>query len=189
MTTRLRTQAALDVYMPRPEWFARPDIRGIHGIGHIGRVVVWSSVIATRLEASINHDVLLWAAGLHDVRRLDDGIDPGHGVRAAFWATTVFPCLCPDVAATLDLAFVANLCRWHDVTDRQVTHWPDELRVLKDADALDRARLGDLDPDRLRLPVSHELIAPAQVLWRQSVECGDDAGAVRAVAQASGWWS
>ena len=43
-----------------------------------------------------------------------------------------------------------------------------ELKVLKDADGLDRVRLGDLDPTRLRTDVAQSLIDTAQKLYDAS---------------------
>jgi hypothetical protein len=39
------------------------------------------------------------------------------------------------------------------------------VALLKDADGLDRVRLGDLDPKMLRLPESQKMIAFAQQLF------------------------
>ena len=48
--------------------------------------------------------------------------------------------------------------------DRAIARLSLELVILKDADALDRARLGDLDASRLRLARAQRLIEPAERL-------------------------
>ena len=40
------------------------------------------------------------------------------------------------------------------------------MRLLKDADALDRVRLGDLDPSYLRHPEARTMVGFAQELYR-----------------------
>jgi uncharacterized protein len=179
---------SLDAYLPRDEWFARREHYGVHGFGHIARVLVWTARLTEHVERPLRLEELLWAAGLHDIRRLDDGVDRGHGARAAEWVRTEFPRQRPDVAAMLDLDLVAALCREHERHDHDITAWTDELRVFKDADGLDRVRLSDLDPRRLRLPVSRSLIDRARELMKRSYDLGNDAVAVREAATAMGLW-
>lgn len=110
---------------------------------------------------------LRWAADLHDIGRIDDGKDSGHGARAADW---ILANLTADHAETgafnRDIDHIAELCRWHEPRDQRIPRLSLELMILKDADALDRARLGDLDPGRLRLASAHRLVAPAARLER-----------------------
>lgn len=47
---------------------------------------------------------------------------------------------------------------------REHPHWP-LIALLKDADGLDRVRLGDLDPRYLRHPESKGMVAFAQALF------------------------
>ena len=65
----------------------RLDWHGIHGAPH------WPRVRATGLRLAphtgANPEVVEWFAFLHDVRRLDDGIDELHGARAAEFAFTL----------------------------------------------------------------------------------------------------
>ncbi|HMM43765.1 MAG TPA: hypothetical protein PKA95_17860, partial [Thermomicrobiales bacterium] len=68
-------------------------------------------------------------------------------------------------------------------------HWTDELRVLKDADGLERVRIHDLDPRRLRLQAISPPLEPlAWDLMERSVARGNDAPAVREVAVEMGLW-
>lgn len=184
--------SALDRYIPVRDWFDRQAERayaGTHGIGHITRVLVWSAQIAERFKAPLRREELFWAAGLHDIKRWDDGIDPDHGARAAEWVRNQFSGVRPDIAVTLDLELVAALCRDHQRSDHLIEHWTDELRVLKDADGLERVRIHDLDPRRLRLQAISPPLEPlAWDLMERSIARGNDAPAVRAVAVAMGLW-
>lgn len=151
----------LGAYLPEEAWF-RFNPRGIHGVPHTTRVLVWAEVLAGLVSGpgAIRREELRWAAAVHDVGRVDDGVDRGHGARAAVWVTEELAGLRPETGR-LDLGFVAELCRWHETEDRAIERLSLELLVLKDADALDRARLGDLDRSRLRLTRSQRLIEPA----------------------------
>ena len=156
----------LDRFLPDEAWFRfRP--RGIHGAPHTARVLVWAAVLAERIgrPEAIRREELLWAAAVHDVGRVDDGIDRGHGRRSAKWVIANLGTV-RRAAATCDLDVVAELCTWHEVADRDVERLSLELLLLKDADGLDRVRLGDLDPERLRFQYARRLVAAAERLER-----------------------
>lgn len=170
------THSALLPYLPDESWF-RFNRRGIHGAPHTTRVLVWANAIGEALAApaAIRREELRWAAALHDVGRVDDGKDPGHGARSAEWVLANLPTLRPETAA-LDLPFVSELCRWHETPDTHIERLSLEILILKDADALDRARLRDLDPSRLRFTCSLALIEPAARLERATDRYGTITG-------------
>jgi hypothetical protein len=181
----------LDQYIPQRDWFLRQEERhyaGIHGIGHIARVLVWVAHLSELTRMELRSEELFWAAGLHDIRRLDDGKDAEHGMRAATWVHEVFPLVRPDIAGSLDVALVASLCRDHATSDEHIASWTPELTVLKDADGLERVRIHDLDARRLRLPQSAGLEQLAWELMRRSVQQGNTADAVRRVAREMNLW-
>ncbi|HAX25263.1 MAG TPA: hypothetical protein PK593_10175 [Thermomicrobiales bacterium] len=184
--------SALDQYIPERAWFDRQrtrDYAGMHGIGHITRVLVWSAQIADRFPEALRREELFWAAGLHDIKRWTDGGDRDHGVRASAWVLAEFANVRPAAAAGLDLSFVAELCVGHQCPDRLIDYWSDELRILKDADGLERVRIHDLDPRRLRLQdISPSLESRAWDLMKRSVADGNTAPAVREVAVEMGLW-
>ena len=159
-------------YLPDDGWF-RFAPRGIHGAPHTTRVLVWASVLADRLAGTgaLRRDELLWAAAVHDVGRENDGIDAGHGTRSAAWVRDRLRTERPE-SASLDLAVVAELCAWHEIRDLDTPHLTLELVILKDADALDRCRIFDLDSTRLRLAVSHRYIEPAVAIERATNRYG-----------------
>jgi hypothetical protein len=150
-------------FEPKPEWFARGP-GGIHGVVHEARVLIWTQILAAAARSEglcVDPDVLGWAAAIHDTQRQSDGIDPEHGSRAAAWIEQR-PELVP---ASVPLERVAHLCRWHVPPDRQAPEMTDELRVFKDADALDRWRIYDLDPSLLRTQTAHQLLDVSHELW------------------------
>ena len=164
--------AELSPYLADESWF-RFNPRGIHGAPHTTRVLIWADTLAAFLAApgALCREELRWTAAVHDVGRLDDGVDRGHGARSAAWVLDHLPTVRPDTAR-LDLGLIAELCRWHEIRDQEIERLSLELLILKDADALDRTRLGDLDPRRLRLAASHALIQPANHLERATNRYG-----------------
>lgn len=158
-------ESPLRPFLPDEAWFAR-DPRGIHGVGHVTRVLFWADVLAATQEAPLLLDELRWAAACHDVGRENDGHDPEHGKRSGDWVLANLAELRPE-AASCDLEAVAALCRCHIAPCDRPGVPPLELAILQDADALDRARfryVDRLDPSYLRLPASHLLADFAQDL-------------------------
>lgn len=162
----------LHPYLAAEDWF-RFNPRGIHGAPHTTRVLVWADALAATIGGplALRVDELRWAAAVHDLGRVDDGADAGHGARSASWVVAHLPIERPSTAR-LDVDFIAELCRWHEIPDREIGRLSLELMILKDADALDRARLGDLDPGRLRLAKAGSLIGPAERLERATNRYG-----------------
>ncbi len=176
----------LEQYLPDATWF-RHSPYGIHGVAHATRVLVWANHLAQSLAgpSALAIEELRWAAACHDVGRENDGADPDHPIRSAAWVRGQLGRVRPEVVATVDPTLVAELCRWHAERDRTIPAITLELLILKDADALDRARLGDLDERRLRLARSHELVGPAQRLYDRTGE-GSTASGAFVLAEARG---
>jgi hypothetical protein len=111
---------------------------------------------------------VVWAAACHDLRRLDDGMDPRHGFRAGAWVRKKLPRLLRQPPAELEL--IASACDWHVCPDRESEWDHPTLWLLKDADGLDRARLYDLDPSYLRHPESLKWVDAAKALYEATAE-------------------
>lgn len=170
-------------FEPRAEWFCRHG-GGIHGIAHEARVLIWTQVVAaaaTDEGLNVDADVLGWAAAIHDTQRHNDGADPMHGDRAADWIERQ-PELLP---ASVSMERVAYLCRWHVPPDEHAPAMTDELKVFKDADALDRWRIGDLDRSRLRLAASTRLLDASYALWSATAELDDNPAAFSEIVKAA----
>ncbi len=168
----MASNVTLGTFLPDEDWFAfRPH--GIHGIPHVTRVLIWTSVIVARIGRidALRWRELFWAAAVHDVARVDDGVDRGHGTRAARWVEEDLATV-RTATGSLDIAFIAELCRWHEVADGDIERLSLELLILKDADGLDRCRIADLDPRRLRFQTSLDLVEPAATLERATADYG-----------------
>jgi hypothetical protein len=167
----------LDAYRPQPSWFAHNPY-GIHGIGHAARVLVWADLIGRRLQAcdiSLDLEAVRWAAVLHDVGRLSDGIDRGHGSRSATWVKdnrgsllTAAPsgdsAVLSDERVALSndtIERILTCCQWHEISDGEIPAMTPELTCIKDADGLDRVRINDLNPAYLRSDPAHLLVTDA----------------------------
>lgn len=180
----------LDAYQPSPGWFAHnPD--GIHGIRHVARVLVWADRLAEWTVGQghpVDIEVVRWAAVLHDVGRLDDGRDPEHGKRSAEWLSENHSRLFPGIDRGR-IEAIQYCCTWHVPSDTEIPEMTSELKCLKDADGLDRVRLGDLKPSYLRTSLARALTADAQVLLDATRQgTGGSWGLVRAAAIERGWW-
>ena len=140
----------------------------LHGVAHMTRVFLLQEIICEQLEQdgiAINREAVRFAAMAHDVGRLNDNSDPYHGERSAEWMKThLADKISPE---TMDLATYA--VHWHVPSDYAAPVMTPEITALKDADSLDRVRLGDLDPSYLRTDIAKGLVATAQALFEASL--------------------
>lgn len=160
-------------------WFTRPHgvdgSRGTHGIAHALRVYLHADAIAERLDLPTwQREAVRFAAMWHDIGRTDDEVDYYHGAKSA--GKVVGMGLHAEVHhAIVDAALYAvthhSGSELHAEKGAAWTHDPQAalvvFRVLKDADALDRVRLGDLNDRYLRLAPSRERVSVAYELLRQ----------------------
>lgn len=159
------------------------DIPGefdIHTQGHCERVLLHALRIGEARGADDRSmEALAHAAIFHDTRRRDNHLDVGHGGRAALYYR--------DHCAATGLAFLSEAClamRFHDRDDAlgeqvigreggaEAARWVEVYRCFKDADALDRLRLGTwcLDVRFLRTPEARGMVAFAQQLVEQTTD-------------------
>lgn len=159
-------------FRPKNEWFLR-GTHGVHGLSHETRVLILTQILqcAAKDEApKSDADTLGWAAAFHDTRRQDEWEDPEHGDRAADFVIYMAGHWEGDFIPKVNWSEIAWLCRWHVPPDHKCPQHSinDNFRIFKDADALDRWRIGDLDPDYLRLKTSYDLLQASQSLWRRT---------------------
>ncbi|MDM5306821.1 HD domain-containing protein [Peribacillus frigoritolerans] len=163
----------VEFWLPDSEW---------HTNAHSARVLLLALLIGHQKGLSDEElEKLGMAAVFHDSRRLDDGIDKGHGSRAAEYYK--------DYCREQDLRFDVNtyyITYYHDQDDslglEEISKSPNLsergillYQIFKDADALDRFRL---DPDAfdenfLRTEEAHGFIDYAKYLLQESSEGGD----------------
>jgi hypothetical protein len=160
----------IDPFIPLPQHFRHRST--IHGQSHVARVMVHALRL---IEATGWEDeaARLWAAVyLHDLERTHDGRCQKHGADAvARWRTQESLRLHIFTAGIdhADRDRVETAVELHCLPDSELP--PDDheywrlCALLKDADGLDRVRLGDLDPKLLRLPESRAMTAFAHQLF------------------------
>jgi uncharacterized protein len=150
-------------FEPKSSWLSHNS--ELHGVDHMARVFILQELICDKLEEqgiAVNREVVRWASMAHDVGRIDDGIDLEHGTRSAKWINdNLHNQMSPEM-----LDMVTYIVHWHVPPDSEAPKMTTELKVLKDADALDRVRLGDLDTRYLRTSVTRELIDLAENLYQ-----------------------
>ena len=152
---------------------------GLHTKEHCARVLLFALLIAEALRLPEDETEALCAAAVfHDSRRLDDGFDVGHGARAAEYYREF-------CASHKNIRFDArcyDAIRFHDRNDAigeaeinarepKEKNGAELYRAFKDADALDRFRLGPggLDVRHLRTEAAKSLAGFAEQLWRSGV--------------------
>jgi len=163
----------IDPMVPLPEYFRHRST--LHGQAHVARVMVHALrlIEATGWE---HEAARLWAAVyLHDLERTHDGRCEVHGAAAVARWETQTPLrvhLLSGGITEADYAAIACAVEVHCMPDEHEPahddpNWP-LVALLKDADGLDRVRLGDLDTSYLRLPVSLTMVDFAQELFDET---------------------
>jgi len=119
----------------------------------------------------VERESTLLAALWHDIGRTDDGRDHYHGAKSAGKVVGLgLHREHPPAVVELALLAVTHHCGSEDHGIRATGEHPDATAarrvfpLLKDADGLDRVRLGDLDAGFLRLPPSSQRVARARQL-------------------------
>jgi HD superfamily phosphodiesterase len=167
------------------EWFRHWS--HLHGVGHTQRVHIHAQRLTEQLGwPRADRELVLHAALWHDIGREGDGVEPEHGLGSVARADELglTAALSDDDAAVARFAIerhslpdrgaaehAAELSRADDPA-RRLAQPERALRILwllKDADALDRIRLGFgecADPHQLRHPQAIALIDFAEALHR-----------------------
>lgn len=149
----------------------------IHGQGHIERVILLSLLLSFYYKLNKNDtDILRYAASLHDTKRVDDSYDTEHGYRAALYSIDYAKI--DESDKNILQAVLATHSRSDIDMDKTIEEFfvkdMDRARYLsklfKDADALDRVRLGDLDQKYLRNDFSHDLVDFSNKLFEKYME-------------------
>ena len=145
----------------------------LHGVMHTYRVMLH----VLRLGISTGHIAeaknAFFAAYIHDMARRHDGYCTRHGGDAANTKLPLYqPLFIKNGANPSDILSIGKACTLHSLSQEPHKTDPDWLTValLKDADALDRIRLGedDLNISYLRLKETHKLIKFARDLYNNT---------------------
>jgi uncharacterized protein len=132
------------------------DWNGVHGEPHWARVYANGQRLA-KVTGAKPHIVELFAF-LHDSKRVNDALDPGHGQRAAGFAETLAGSAFELEPHDLELLLAA--CRGHSdgLTVGDIT-----VLTCWDADRLDLGRVGiKPHPDHLCTEAARD---PAMIEW------------------------
>lgn len=161
----------------RNEMFTRPIHDTIHGIGHIYRTMIACALLAELLMMPRAGLLAFCGAYIHDLGRKCDGVDDTHGADAVKYHFDRFNSLWDEYCLTEEERNIVKGA----VTQHSTMEWltPDDegydvMAILKDADALDRCRIGDLDPRWFRYPQSNALIKPIEELYKRTCSVNDD---------------
>lgn len=160
----------IEFWLPDSEW---------HTKTHCSRVLLLALLIGHQKDLSDEEkDVLGMAAIFHDSRRLDDGVDRGHGGRAAkYYKEYCYTHNLPYDDRTYYITYyhdqddslgLSEIKKSKTLDDRALLLY----KIFKDADALDRFRLGPdgLDISFLRTEEARELVDFAKNLLQKSNE-------------------
>ena len=153
----------------------------MHGLGHIERTILQGGFCA--MEEGLDRSdtaLLLLACSYHDVGRQDDWVDDLHGWRSAQRIGAITGRTGEDLKL-LQGAVDAHSRKEAVLRKTVAGYHPADLnravrlaQLLKDADGLDRVRLGDLDPSYLRRETSRSRAGLAFEVYRryqQSIGC------------------
>ena len=153
----------------------------MHGLGHIERTILQGGFCA--MEEGLDRSdtaLLLLACSYHDVGRQDDWVDDLHGWRSAQRIGAITGRTGEDLKL-LQGAVDAHSRKEAVLRETVAGYHPANLnravrlaQLLKDADGLDRVRLGDLDPSYLRRETSRSRAGLAFEVYRryqQSIGC------------------
>lgn len=111
------------------------SLDGIHGMAHWKRV--HDNGLRLAGQTGADRAVVTLFAYLHDSKRLDDGLDPDHGPRAAEYVQALQGSLIQLANADLELLMYA--CHYHSqpMTEADIT-----VQTCWDSDRLDLGRIG-----------------------------------------------
>lgn len=150
------------------EMFARPNHEPIHGIGHIYRTMIGCALIGWHIKKPREALLAFCGAYIHDLARKTDGVEYEHGENAAREYFSKYT----ELWGKYDLSqeeceFVKQAVIQHSGEEwmRHGDKGYDVMAILKDADALDRCRIGDLIPEWLRYKETKHLIKIIELIY------------------------
>lgn len=146
---------------------------GLHGVMHTYRVMVHVLRLGLLSGKISETRIAFFAAYIHDMARKHDGYCTRHGADAANYKLPVYRKLFLSQGVTnKELIIIGKAVTLHSTGNELPGDDPDwyTVAILKDADALDRIRLGNdnLDPSYLRLQETHQCVEFAEYLFDQT---------------------
>ena len=150
----------------------------LHGINHIIRVLFNAYAIIT-LENVNDEDkkIIIEAAKLHDIGRISDGEDEEHGLQGSMKARNILE---NKGFSAEEIDKICFIIEEHSLpkskNNEDIEKLPEEIKqkyryclnLLKDADKLDRVRIGDLNPQRLSTESAKRLVQVAEDIFENN---------------------
>ena len=143
---------------------------GIHGIGHVHRVLYLADKICSAYDLTEKErEIVALSCCYHDIGRVNNKKDDYHGMYSCEKIRELKLLEGRDLdenEQVLILRMITGHCfkdRLFQGTDREKFLF----KILKDADGLERVRIHDLDAKRLRLEASRELVDFAKFLLKK----------------------
>lgn len=167
----------VDDFLLKNEYFTRSKHEPIHGIGHIYRTMIGCALLGYLLQKPRIALLAFCGAYIHDLGRTNDYADYSHGEKAVRYHFDKFDSLWNKYQLTdtekewIKQAVIQHAQQeWMTKSDEGY----DVMAILKDADALDRCRIGDLDPELLRFSESRQLIGIIEGICEKSFFVNND---------------
>jgi hypothetical protein len=162
----------LNALIPHPTDFAHAS--RIHGQAHVGRTMIHAFRLIEAIGAQDEASRLWGAVYLHDLARTHDGFCEVHGMHAVMRvneSTDLQERLMARGVQSDDPSMLLAVMM-HCLPDDHSAFggkpvWP-LLAMLKDVDALDRVRFGDLDPKFFRFDATRGMVKFAEDLYSQT---------------------
>ena len=151
--------------------FYRSPSRSIHGIDHVYRTMIACALIGEMTQKPREGLLAFCGAYIHDLARATDWEEEEHGANAALNYFDKFNGLWDKYGLTPEeRTYVKEAVRQHSIKETTLAGEPgyDVMATLKDADALDRCRIGDLDIQYLRYKESRYLARGIEFIYSRT---------------------
>jgi hypothetical protein len=150
----------------------------LHGVNHTCRVMSLVWALGTDMGLERERNLAFCAAYIHDTAREGDGVCHIHGPQSAEMKLPLYiPFFLEQGIAEPDIAVIRTAIANHSIPMELEKSDPHYLvtSLLKDADALDRFRLGpfNLDKKFLRLAESQDFISCGKKLFLKTAASAD----------------
>lgn len=142
----------------------------LHGVMHTYRVMIHCLRLGVLTGKIAKAKTAFYGAYIHDMARTNDGYCTKHGADASSLKLPLYEVRFKQQGATDDdIDTISHIVTWHSLSCDEPTDHPawDTLAILKDADALDRIRLGmhGLNPEFLRYGETNNCITFGEQLY------------------------
>jgi HD superfamily phosphodiesterase len=171
-----------EIYNLNPDLFTLNDSQfdhksRMHGADHTYRVMTHALLIGINEDLKQEARIAFFAAYIHDLARKHDGKCLTHGKESAREKLPKFTEFFQSQGVSFaELSSIATAVTFHSKSHEIDNNHPDYIytAILKDADALDRVRLGYFEPDEnfLRFPKTKKLITFAHCYYENTPKDG-----------------